>query len=38
MLNIKEYTLHNAHKRMDGVSGKFPVKSINERNNASKSG
>jgi hypothetical protein len=36
MSNIKdfsrEYPVHNAHKRMEGGSGNFPVKSINKRN------
>jgi hypothetical protein len=30
MSNIEEYPLHNAHKKMEGGSGKFPVKSINK--------
>jgi hypothetical protein len=40
--NIKEfcpeYPVHNAHKRMEGGSGKFPIKSINKGNNKGKSG
>jgi len=42
MSNIKEfsreYPVHNAHKRMEDGSGKFPIKSRNKRNNEGKSG
>jgi hypothetical protein len=32
-----EYPVHNAHKRMEGGSGNFPVESINKGNNKGKS-